>query len=75
MFGMNEAQFNIVKQAARRCSNAVQDLIDGGKKYDDIAAKVIDEHYEPIKVLVTRLQFVWLIGYLKGRFGQSGEYE
>lgn len=75
MFGMNEAQYNIVKQAARRCSKEAKELIQGGKKYDEIAAKTIDKHYEAVKVLITRLQFVWLIGYLEGRMGKVGEYE
>lgn len=71
MFGLNEAQYNIVKKAARRCADEAKDLIKNGKKYDEIAAKTIDKHYDPIKVLVSRLQFIWLLGYLEGRFGSS----
>lgn len=77
MFNLSEAHYNIVKKCARRCAKEVKDLIQEGKKYDEVAAKVIDKHHEAIKVLITRLQFIWLIGYLEGRLGnkRSGDYE
>lgn len=76
MFGLQEAQFNIVKSSARRCAKEIKDVIQqSGAKYDDIAAGIIDQHHEPIKVLITRLRFVWLIGYMEGRFGSGFDYE
>lgn len=75
MFGLSEAHYNIVKQQARRCSEDIKEALAGGKKYDDVAAHKIDMHYDSIKVLVTRTQFVWIMGYLAGRFGKDGEYE
>lgn len=75
MFGLNEAQYNIVKQAARKCAADLKGEIEKGGKYDQIAAGIITKHHSPVSVLVTRLRFIWLIGYLQGRFGQTGEYE
>jgi hypothetical protein len=76
MFGLNEAQYNIVKQAARKANDELKEVINGGKKYDHVAAEIITKHYnKSVNLLIGRTQFVWLMGYLNGRFGQSGEYE
>lgn len=71
LFGLSEAHYNIVKQAARKCSTEIKTAINGGKKYDHVAASVIDMHHDGIKTLVTRLQFVYIIGHLNNRFGNS----
>lgn len=77
MFGLSEAHYNIVKQAARRCAEDIKTTIKRDKAtYDQVAAKKISEHHEKINTLVSRGQFIWLIGYLQGRFGsQNAEYE
>ncbi|QZE50464.1 hypothetical protein [Klebsiella phage vB_KpnS-VAC2] len=77
MFGLNEAQYNIVKQTARRMAAEAKDAIKKEKKsYDQVAAKMIDKHWSSVNTLVTRGQFIWIAGYLEGRFGRKdGEYE
>ena len=71
MFGLTEPQYNIVKAQAKKCSTEIKGKIDGGKKYDHVAAEIITTHYSPIATLVSRLQFVWLCGYLNGQFGSG----
>lgn len=76
MFGLSEAHYNIVKKSARECSKEIGDRIkQKDEKYDRIASGVIAKHYQPVSTLLTRTQFVWLCGYLNGRFGATGEYE
>ncbi|QVW27722.1 hypothetical protein [Hafnia phage Pocis76] len=76
MFGLSEAHFNLVKQAAKNCAREIKDAIDAGKKYDDCAADIISKyHNDKIHLLVTRLRFVWLIGYFNGRMGKLFDYE
>ena len=75
MFGLNEAEYNIVKRAAKACADDVRKEIKSGSKYDQIAAGIITKHHAPVSVLITRLRFIWLVGYLEGRYGQAGEYE
>lgn len=75
MFGLSEAHYNIVKKHCRKCSGEIKEAIAGGKKYEQVAAAVIDKNYAVVATIVTRMQFVWLCGYLNQRFGQSGEYE
>ena len=75
MFGLNEAEYNIVKRAAKECMKDLKVEVTSGNKYDHIAAGIITKHHAPVSVLITRLRFIWLVGYLEGRYGQSGEYE
>lgn len=79
MFGLNEAQYNAVKRAARECGEAIKKAIELGAKYDHVATKSIDEHYAKVALLtdkkLSRLQFVYIIGYLNGRFNKNGDYE
>lgn len=76
MFGLSEPHYNIVKKRTKECMEEVKDLVAGGKKYDEVAAKVIDKHYDSVKVLLTRLQFVWLCGYLHGTLAKKdADYE
>lgn len=76
MFGLNEAQYNIVKQAARKANEELKAVIKGGKKYDHVAAEIITRHHNnQIHLLLSRDKFVWLMGHLNGRFGKGGEYE
>lgn len=69
MFGLSEPHYNIVKKQCRKCISEIQEAINGGKKYDHVAAAIITEHYRPIDTLITRIQFIWLCGHLNGRFG------
>lgn len=84
MFGLSDAHYNIVKQAARRCSAELEAEIrkgkpkasDRAKRYNDLAKDFIDRHHAPVAVLISRIRFMWLIGYLNERFGKDdGEYE
>ncbi|QGF21220.1 hypothetical protein KMB89_gp21 [Citrobacter phage HCF1] len=75
MFGLSEAQYNVVKQAARKCADEVREEIKRGGKYDQVATGIITKHHTPIATIITRLRFIWLVGYLEGRYGQQGEYE
>ena len=77
MFGLNEAQYNAVKRIAKQMAAETKDAIKKDKKtYDQVAEKMIDKHWAQINTLVTRGQFIWIAGYLEGRFGRSGgEYE
>ena len=72
MFGLNEAQYNAVKGAAKRLASEMKDAIKLDKKtYDQIATLMIDRHYRDVKTLVSRSQFIWIAGYLEGRFGRK----
>lgn len=75
MFGLNEAEYNIVKRAAKECMKEIKQEITNGNKYDHIAAGIIAKHYAPVSVLITKLRFIWLAGYIAGRWGKPGEYE
>lgn len=76
MFVLNEAEFNIVKRAAKDCVNEIADRIEQkDEKYDRIAAGVICKHYQPISTLLTKTQFIWLAGYLRGRWGKNFDRE
>ena len=75
MFGLSEEHYNIVKRAARECMKEMKDEITSGSKYDHIAAGVITKHHAQISTLITRTRFVWLAGYIAGRWGKAGEYE
>lgn len=76
MFGLSEAHYNIVKRKASDCGSSISALVKKGEKYDRIAAAEIDKAHAPVATIITRLQFVWLIGYLNGRFGNdSTDYE
>ena len=46
MFGLNEAEFNIVKRVAKDCVNEIADRIEQkDEKYDRIAAGIICKYY------------------------------
>lgn len=74
MFGLSEAHFNIAKKQARKCSEEITNLIAKGAKYDAVAAKAIDDAHSKVATIITRMQFVWLIGFLNGRY-KSGDRE
>lgn len=38
MFGLNEAEYNIVKRAAKECMKDLKVEVTSGNKYDHIAA-------------------------------------
>lgn len=71
MFGLTEAEYNIVKRHCRECSQEIKDAISKGAKYDHVAAAIIARKRKPVELLVTHTQFIWLCGYLNGRFGQA----
>lgn len=79
MFGLSEAEYNAVKAKARECGDAIKRAIELGSKYDQVAAKTIDAHYAKVELFtnkkLSRLQFVYIIGYLNGRFSTKGDYE
>lgn len=75
MFGLSEAHYNIVKRTCNELQKELQTALDGGAKYDHVAASTISKHYEKVKTLVTKTQFIWLAGYLRGRWGIQGQYE
>lgn len=76
MFGLSEAHYNIVKRAASNCTNEISDAIQkSGAKYDAVATAIISKHYTQVATLVTKTQFIWLAGYLKGRWGNNFDRE
>lgn len=75
MFGLTEPQYNIVKRVARECADDIRETIIAGGKYDHVAAGLIAKHHAGVSVLITKMRFVWLIGYLEGRYGNTGERE
>lgn len=75
IFGLSEEHYNIVKQQARKCADDVRNEIKRGGKYDQIATGIITKHHTPVATIITRLRFIWLVGYIEGRYGKSGEYE
>lgn len=75
MFGLNEAQYNIVKRRAKSCDKEIRDIVRAGSKYDAVAASIIDRHHSEIAPLISRIKFVWLIGYINGRWVASGQHQ
>lgn len=76
MFGLSDSHYNIVKKQARECAKKIKEQIQAGTKYDHCAADIIMAHHAPVQVLVSYTQFVWLCGYLTGRFGRRNfDYE
>lgn len=75
MFGLSEAHYNAVKRKCRESSDEIKKALAGGQKYDQVATDIIAKHYEQVKTIVTKMQFIWLSGYLNGRWGKQGEYE
>lgn len=71
MFGLDRHQYNALKAVARACTKEILEEIKSGKKYDDVAAKIISAHYEKVKPLVSKTKFIWLCGYVQGRWGQN----
>ena len=71
MFGLQREQYNAVKAVARQCVEELLKETKAGKKYDDVAMKIISGHYEKVKPLVKKTQFIWLCGYVHGRWGQN----
>lgn len=82
MFGLNEAEYNVVKAAARKCLAEIKaecDRVGSGKKglaFERVSGKTIDKHHKPLELIITRTKFVWLAGYLSGRYGNpEKDYE
>lgn len=81
MFGLSEEMYNVVKKQAKACNDEIKKFVDAGTKsnraarYDQIAPVAIDKHRAPVATEIGKLQFVWLCGYLAGRYGKKGEYE
>lgn len=75
LFGLSEQHYNLVKQQARLCSEKIKEQIATGTKYDNCAAEIIIAHHTEVQVLVNYTSFVWLCGYLNGRYGARYDYE
>ena len=82
MFGLSEAEYNVVKSAARKCLAEIQaecEKVPAGKKglaFDRVSGSTIDKHHKPLELLITRTKFVWIAGYLSGRYGnREKDYE
>lgn len=79
MLGLSEPHYNAAKAAAKKCSAEIKGQIQKGKKYDEVAGSIITKHFEPVHLLtegkVTRTKFIWICGYLNGRFGTAYDYE
>lgn len=75
MFGLTDAEYNVVKKAAKNCNAAGIEAVKNGAKYDQVMAEIISAHHKPIFPLISRIKFVWLCGYLAGRFGQTFDRE
>lgn len=76
MFRLSEEHYNIVKRQCKACSKSIADSITKEKaKYDQIAAARISNFHEPVNTLVSRGQFIWLCGYLEGRWGGNFDRE
>lgn len=71
MFGLSDSHYNIVKKQAKDCAERIKEQIQTGTKYDHCAAAIIMAHHSPVQVLVSYTQFVWLCGYLQGRYGNG----
>lgn len=76
MFGMNEAQFNAAKRQAKKCGEAMKaDVEKRGKYVDEVMKGIIAEHYQSVAPMLTITQFIWLCGYLRGRWGNAFDRE
>lgn len=75
MFGMSEAHYNIVKNKCDEMSEELKNELKRGFKYDCVAKIVIDKHYKQVSTLLTKTQFIWLSGYLNGRYSKTFDYE
>ena len=40
-----------------------------------LSANTISKYYQPISTLLTKTQFIWLAGYLRGRWGKKFDRE
>lgn len=76
MFGLDEAQYNVVKRAARNLNEAISALPKADRKKEAVVIEVIDKHHKPVELLINRMRFVWVAGYIAGRVGnKTGDYE
>jgi hypothetical protein len=51
------------------------DVEKRGKYVDEVMKGIIAEHYQPIAPMLTITQFIWLCGYLRGRWGNAFDRE
>ena len=76
MFGLKEAEWNVVKRAARGLNDAIGAMAKEDRKKEQLVIKVIDEHHAPVALLIDRYKFIWTAGYLAGRVGnKNADYE
>lgn len=81
MFGLSESQYNAVKRVCRACNSEIREKlgkIEPKKRaahFNSISKVCIDKHHGQLMPILTRIQFIWLCGYLEGQFGQSFDYE
>ena len=70
MFGLTQPQFNAVRAQAKKLNEAVDKLNPKQKQDNDIMKAVICEHHSPVSVIIEKMRFVWVAGYLAGRVGK-----
>lgn len=75
MFGLTQPQFNAVRAQAKKLNEAVDKLNSKQKQDNDIMKAVICEHYSPVSVIIEKMRFVWVAGYLAGRVGKREDGE
>ncbi|QXG07683.1 hypothetical protein [Erwinia phage Snitter] len=77
MFGMSEPNYNIAKKAAKAVGDDLKKALeesgtkgnDRSAKYNELAPAFIIKGYSKVETLMKKEQFVWLCGYMQGRFG------
>ena len=75
MFGLTDPQMNAVKAKAKQL-NAADDALDKKERKDDkLVASIITKHHEAVATIISRDQYVWVAGYLRGLVGkrENGE--
>ena len=76
MFGLSEAEWNVVKRAAKELNKFVSGMKKEDRKNDKTMIDVISTHHKKVELLIDRYKFVWTAGYIAGRVGnKEGDYE
>ena len=75
MFGLTQPQFNAVRAQAKKLNDAVDKLTNKQKQDNDIMKATICEHHSPVSVIIEKMKFVWVAGYLAGRVGKREDGE
>lgn len=75
MFGLTDAQYNVVKAQAKKANTSIKDAIDKSTRWNDIAGPELRKAHDPVQTLVTYWQFMYICGMIEGRWGKSADYE